>query len=135
MEVNGEVSMLERRDLNKKGDYSMSCFVVSLRGCVGFMMDASGLRHHIGKGREGTLAHAVIPLMGRFKGYTVRRHHLRYFINKTSSKLKVIWLVEILNDELIRQGQINSRACCDEEGNLDQASHYQETFVHFLTEV
>ena len=40
-----------------------------------------------------------------------------------------------MNDELIRQGQINGPACCDKEGNLAQASQYQETFVHFMTEI
>ena len=32
------------------------------------MMDASVLQNHIGKGREGCLAHVVILLMGGFKG-------------------------------------------------------------------
>ena len=40
-----------------------------------------------------------------------------------------------MNDELIRQGYRNSPACCVEEGNLDQALQYQETCVHFLTEI
>ena len=40
-----------------------------------------------------------------------------------------------MNDEFIRQGQRNGTACCDEEGNFDQASQYQETFVRFLTEI
>ena len=31
MEVKGEISMLENRDLTKKGAYFMSCFVASLR--------------------------------------------------------------------------------------------------------
>ena len=33
------------------------------------------------------------------------------------------------------QVQRNRHACCDEEGNSDQASQYQETFVHFMTEI
>ena len=33
--VNGNVSMLEVRDLTKKGAYFMSCFVESLRGARG----------------------------------------------------------------------------------------------------
>ena len=41
----------------------------------------------------------------------------------------------MLNNELISQGQRNGPACCDEEGNLVQDSKYQETFVHFLTEI
>ena len=54
-------------------------------------MDAAGLRHHIGKGREGPLAHVLIPPMGRFKGETGSRHHLQDVVNKTASKLKVRW--------------------------------------------
>ena len=67
----------------------MSCFVVSLIGGKGFMMDAAGLRQHIGKVREGNLAYVVIPLICRFKGDTGRRHHLNDVVNDTASKLKV----------------------------------------------
>ena len=61
----------------------MSCFVYSLRGSKGFMVDAYRLRHHIGKGREGALAHLVIPLMGIFKGETGIRHHLQGIVSNT----------------------------------------------------
>ena len=67
----------------------MSFFGASLRGSKGFMMDAAGLRHHIGKGKEGPLAHVVIPLMGRFKVETGIRYHLQSVFNETASKLKV----------------------------------------------
>ena len=46
----------------------MSFFLVSLRESEGFMRDVAGLRHHVGKGKEGPLAHVLIPLMGSFKG-------------------------------------------------------------------
>ena len=67
----------------------MSIFVVSLRGSKGLIMYEAGLRHHIGKGRkgkgrEGPLDHVVIPMMGRFKGETVSRHHLQAVVNKTA---------------------------------------------------
>ena len=65
--------------------------MASLRGSEDFMMYAAGLRHHIGKGREGHLDHVVIPLLGRFKGGTGIRHHLHAIVNKTASKLKVRW--------------------------------------------
>ena len=45
--VKGKVSMLERRELTKKGDYFMSFFVASLWDSKGFIMDAAGLRYHI----------------------------------------------------------------------------------------
>ena len=83
------------------------------------MMDASGFLHHIGKVREEPLYHAVIPMMGKFKGKTGIRHHLQAVVNETASKLKVMWWIERLNNEFIRQGQRNGPVCCDEEGNLD----------------
>ena len=46
------------------------------------MMYASGLRHNIGKVREGPLDHVVIPLVGIFKGGTGSRHHLQEVVNK-----------------------------------------------------
>ena len=74
----------------------------SLRGGEGFIVDASGLRYKIGKGREGPLYHVVITLMGRFKGVAGSRHHLQVVVNNTASKLRVMWWLERLNDELIR---------------------------------
>ena len=53
------------------------------------MMDATKLRNHIGKGREGTLAHVVIPLMGIFKGDTGTIHQLQSIVKNIASKLKV----------------------------------------------
>ena len=88
----------------------MSCCVASLRGSEGFIMDAVGLRNNIGKGREGTMYHVVIPMMVRSKGMNGIRHHIQANVNDAASKLKVRWWLERLNDELIRQGQINGPA-------------------------
>ena len=98
MAVKGNVSMLKRRYSTKKVAYFMSCFVVSLRGGDGFMMDASGLRYHIGKVREVPLAHVIIPLVGMFKGLNGSGHHLQAIVNNTYSKLKVGWCLERLNN-------------------------------------
>ena len=99
------------------------------------MGGAAVLQHHIGKGSGGPLSHVVITVMGRFKVETGIRHHLQSVVDETASKLKFRCWMERLNDEFIRQGQRNGTACCDEEGNFDQASQYQETFVRFLTEI
>ena len=63
--VKGKVSMLEMRDLTKRGAYFMSYFVATLRGSEGFMMDAAGLRHHIGKVKECHLANVVTNTSNR----------------------------------------------------------------------
>ena len=70
-------------------------------------MNAAVLRHHIGRGSEGPLYHVVIPLMGRFNGGAVNRHHLQAVVNETDSKLKVMWWMERLNNEFIRQEHRN----------------------------
>ena len=72
--------------------------MLSLRGNKGFMIDAEGLRYHIGKGREVPLAHVIIPLVGMFKGLNGSRHHLQAIVNNTYSKLKVGWCLERLNN-------------------------------------
>ena len=74
------------------------------------MMDAAGLRHHIGKVREGPLARVLIPLMGRFKGGAGIRNHLQAVVTDTASRLKIMWWLEWFNDELIRKGQRNGPA-------------------------
>ena len=81
-EVKGKVSILERRDLTKKGYFFISCFVVSIRESEGFMMDEAGLRYHSLKGREWALAHVVITFTGKFKGRIWIRHHLQDIFNK-----------------------------------------------------
>ena len=73
--------------------------------------------------------------MGIFKGETGNIHHLQVVLNEIDSKLKVMWWMDKLNDELIRQGQRNVPTFCDEEGNLAQSLQYQETFANFLTEI
>ena len=62
--------------------------------------------------------------MGRTKGENRIRHHLQAVFKDKNSKLKVMWWLERLTDELIRQGQRNGHIFFDEEGNLSQASQY-----------
>ena len=47
------------------------------------MMDAERFRHHTGKGREETLAHVEIPMMGGFKVETRIKNHLQAVVNNT----------------------------------------------------
>ena len=61
-------------------------------------MDAGWLKKHVGKVMEVTLAHVVIPLMGRYKGGTGSRHHQQAVVDRKSKKLNVGWWMESLND-------------------------------------
>eukprot|EP00957_Ditylum_brightwellii_P089769 6837295-Ditylum_brightwellii.AAC.1 len=52
------------------GFYLLICFVGSLQGNEGFMMELQELLQHLDKGRkeEEILPHVVIALLGEFKG-------------------------------------------------------------------
>ena len=49
VEVREKVPTVEIRDINKKGDYFMICFMKPLRRSEWFMMYGVGLRYHIRK--------------------------------------------------------------------------------------
>ena len=69
--------------------------------------------------------------MGVFKGETGIRNYFQDVVRNTASKLKFGWWLERFNDGFIQEGQRNGPVCYNEEGNLNQASQYQDTFVNF----
>eukprot|EP00957_Ditylum_brightwellii_P046263 3510494-Ditylum_brightwellii.AAC.1 len=60
------------------GFYLLVCFVGSLRGNKGFMMELQGLLQNLMKSKEGEkeMQHVVIPLLGEFKGKRGECWHL-----------------------------------------------------------
>ena len=52
------------------------------------MIDAEGLRYHIGKRRDKTLDNVVIPLMYRIKAGTGNIHHIKSHRQKDSFRGK-----------------------------------------------
>eukprot|EP00957_Ditylum_brightwellii_P048873 3708503-Ditylum_brightwellii.AAC.1 len=59
-----------RRFLLVVGFYLVVCFPASLRGNEGFMIETQGIIQHESRRKEEKkgLEHAVIPLLGKFKG-------------------------------------------------------------------
>ena len=62
--------------------------MLSLRGNKGFMIDAEGLRYHIGKRMDKTLDNLVIPLMYIIKAGTGNIHHIKSHRQKDSFRGK-----------------------------------------------
>ena len=93
--------------------YEMFCGVTKLS--EGFIMDASGSRYHIKKGREGPLSHIAVLLLGIFMGKNGSQNHLQAVFNTNASNIKVMWWLVSFNNELVRKGHENGPECCDEE--------------------
>ena len=67
------------------GAYFCFCFVVSLRGSEGLMVDVAGIRE-ISDSREEFV---IIPLLGQVKGEDHTRQHLIHCVNVTDSGIQV----------------------------------------------
>ena len=76
-----------QRALIKQGRYYMEYLISSPRGKKGFMMDATGVRRHITKGRYSRLGHVVVPLLGCFKGKKDEKMNLIPAMNETYAGL------------------------------------------------
>jgi hypothetical protein len=64
----------------------MTCYVVSLRGNEGLLIDLSGLNRKWSVGGED---YVVIALLGKIKGESGDQAHLLPCVPKTSSGIKV----------------------------------------------
>ena len=60
--------------------YAMVCYVMSLRGCEGLLLDLSGLNRKWGVGGD---QYVVIALLGKIKGEMGDRSHLLPCVAKT----------------------------------------------------
>jgi hypothetical protein len=70
-------SLVEKVWWVQVGTYMTICFVLSLRGPEGFMLDLHGLRKYLLKGHDDPdCPFVVVPLLGRFKGKEHHRQHL-----------------------------------------------------------
>ena len=118
------------------GAYSLLCYVGSLRGNEGFLLDLYGLRLYLGEGKtQNDKAHIVAPLMGRFKNELGERYHLILLAATTASGLNprewLEWLVTVRQEE----GRTRGPAFCDEAGMVAYSRNYEDLFIEVLSEI
>ena len=80
-----ETSLKRRRWIATAGAYFTISFVMALRGNETFMLHLKGLREYIDQGRNDSIPHIVVPLLGRFKGEDYQRYHILLAPNKSDS--------------------------------------------------
>ncbi len=114
------------------GTYFAVCYVVSLRGAEGLLLDIGGLRDHFRIPEE---PYVVIALLGIVKGEHHERQHLLPCVNTTSSGIDVcLWIRRLLAIRY-QEGRASGPAICDEEGKVLTSSRLNALFHEVLIEI
>ena len=93
--------------------YAVVCYVLSLRGSEGLLLDLEGLHRHWGTG-DGT--YVVVTLQGTIKGESNDRDHLLPWVLVTSSGVEVKASLERLMALKSRKGFTDGPAISDVSG-------------------
>ena len=119
------------------GTYLVACFLCSLWGNEGFMVELGGLIKHIDdrKGEFEKHPHMVIPLLGRFKNESGEKWHLLLAAAKTASGFRLRVWVEILLYVLLLEGRTSGPVFCDEDGVLVSSVAMNKKIILEIIEV
>ena len=115
------------------GGYFCICYVLSLRGPEGLMVDLEGLIEF--NPPDPSRSSSVIPLLGRVKGEHHSRQHLLTSVNTTDSGIHVNqWVQRILTVHRF-QFRTKGPAFTNPEGNQSTATEMNELFLEVLSEI
>jgi hypothetical protein len=112
--------------------YSMICYVVSLRGSEGLLIDLSGLNR---KWDAGQNEYVVIALLGKIKGESGDRAHLLPSVPRTSSGIQVREKIKRLLDFKRRVGQVTGPAISDLKGKIFSSRSLNDAFLEILEDL
>lgn len=112
--------------------YAVICYVISLRGNEGFLLDLGALRRYFQRG-EGE--YITIPLLGMFKGESDDMAHLIPCVERTTSGIDVRTVLArlIANKELL--GLLDGPAISDAQGYVLDPAAIDEMFHELLIEI
>ena len=114
------------------GTYFMICYVVSLRGAEGLLLDLKGLREFWDQQPE---KYTVIALLGKIKGEHHERQHLLPSVNTTSSGLEVrSWILRLITYH-VSCGRFSGPAICDQKGKVLLTSDLNDLLHESLSEI
>jgi hypothetical protein len=112
--------------------YALVCYVVSLRGCEGLLLDLQGLQQKWGAGGNN---YVVIALLGKIKGETGDWAHLLPSVHVTSSGINVHESLERLLDFKKSIGQISGPAVSDTRGKIFTTQTLNNAFLEILEDL
>jgi hypothetical protein len=126
------VSLLEKNRWIVFHTYATTCYVLSLRGCEGFLLDLAGLNRRFATGGE---KYVVIALLGKIKGESGDRAHLLPTVPVTSSGINVRASVRRLMEFKRSQGSIDGPAISDLRGNILSHRSMNDSLLEVLEEL
>jgi hypothetical protein len=130
--VDGATSPEERNRWIVFYTYAMTCYVVSLRGCEGLLLDLSGLNRKWNVGGE---EYVVIALLGKIKGEAGDRAHLLPSVPKTSSGIQVREKLKRLLAFKKSIGQVTGPAISDITGKIYSSRSLNDAFLEILEDL
>lgn len=112
--------------------YAVVCYVISLRGNEGFLLDLGALRRYFNRGIGEFV---TIPLLGMFKGESDDMAHLIPCCERTASGIDIrkVLMRLIANKEML--GIIDGPAISDTKGFVLDPSDIDEMFHELLIEI
>jgi hypothetical protein len=112
--------------------YAVVCYVLSLRGREGLLLDLEGLHRHWGAG-DGS--YIIVTLQGTIKGETNDRDHLLPFVPVTSSGVDVKSSLERLLALKSRKGLVDGPAISDEAGRAYSTKDMTDSLLEILEDL
>jgi hypothetical protein len=112
--------------------YAVVCYVLSLRGREGLLLDLEGLHRHWGAG-DGT--YVVVTLQGTIKGETNDRDHLLPCVPVTSSGVDVKASLERLMALKATKGFTDGPAISDVEGRAYTTKDMTDSLLETLEDL
>jgi hypothetical protein len=112
--------------------YITVCYVVSLRGSEGLLLDLSGLNRKWGLGGD---KHLTIALLGKIKGETGDRAHLLPSVPVTSSGIQVEASLKRLMDFKSRKGFKTGPAISDLQGRVFEPRAMNDALLEVMEDI
>jgi hypothetical protein len=127
----GAVDNKSRFRWTMAGAYFCFCYVLSLRGSEGLLVDLEGLIEFDEPDRD----YVVIPLLGRFKGEHHLTQHLMPCVRETDSGIRVeVWIQRLLTIHE-EEGRRKGSALVNSSGVQPSSSEMNVMFIDCLTEL
>jgi hypothetical protein len=106
------VSFDEAADWVVAGTYFATCYVCSLRGPEGLLVDLGVLHESFEQGGPNGM---TVPLLGKVKGESHARQHRFHSVAVTSSRIQIkLWYLRLLRVHKA-YGQTRGPAVCDKD--------------------
>jgi hypothetical protein len=130
--IEGAASVREVNRWTVFHTYSVVCYVVSLRGSEGLLLDLEGLHRHWSDSEE---RHVVITLQGQVKGETGDGDHLLPCVVKTASGIDVRRSLERLMVMKSKKGLVDGPAISDLEGRVYCTRDMSDSLLEILEDL